>query len=85
VTYSYKAQIISISKYLNTKYAEDHFVNIVKSHESNQPNISSTITTAAKVVAELNQSDEKCDTRKEGIQHTKARLVESFKKIVKAK
>jgi hypothetical protein len=47
---------------------------IVKSHESNQPNINSTITTAANVAAELNQSDEKCETRKDGIQYTKARL-----------
>ena len=46
---TYKAEIINIAEYLNTKYIEDQFVNVVKSHESNQPNMNSTITTAAKV------------------------------------
>jgi len=36
---TYKAEIINNAEYLNTKYAEDHFVNIVKSHKSNQPNM----------------------------------------------
>jgi hypothetical protein len=39
---TYKAEIINIADYLNTKYAEDQFVNTVKSHESNQPNVNST-------------------------------------------
>jgi hypothetical protein len=33
------ADIINIAEYLNTKYAEDHFVNIVRSHKRIQPNI----------------------------------------------
>jgi hypothetical protein len=36
---AYKAEIINIAKYLNTKYKEDQFVNIVKNHESMQPNM----------------------------------------------
>jgi hypothetical protein len=52
---TYKAEIINIAEYLNTKYKEDEFVNIVESHESSQPNMNSTIKTAAKVVKELNQ------------------------------
>jgi hypothetical protein len=36
---TYKAEIINIGKYLNTKYKADKFVNIFKSHDSNQPNI----------------------------------------------
>ena len=51
---TYKAEIMYIAEYLSTKYIEDQFVNIVKSHESNQPNINSTTKMAAKV-AELNQ------------------------------
>ena len=44
---TYKTEIINIAEYLDTKYAEDQFVNIVKSHESNQPNMNSTIKVAA--------------------------------------
>ena len=36
---TYKAEIINTAEYLNTKYIEDQFVNTVKSHESNQPNM----------------------------------------------
>jgi hypothetical protein len=75
----YKAETINIAEYLNTKY-KDQFVNIVKSHKSNQPNMNSTIKTAAKVAEELRQSNENSDTKKEGVQHTKARLGESLKK-----
>jgi len=28
----YKAEVISFTEYLSTKYAEDQFVNIVRSH-----------------------------------------------------
>ena len=54
-TYEYKAEIINIAEYLNTKYNEDQFVNIVKSQEINQPNMNLRIKTAAKVVEELNK------------------------------
>ena len=42
--------------------------------------MSSTIKVAAKVVEELNHSNENSDTKKEGIQHIKAKLGESLKK-----
>jgi len=38
---AYKAEIINIAEHLNTNYKEDQFVNIVKSHESTQPNMNS--------------------------------------------
>jgi hypothetical protein len=49
---TYKADIISTAEYLNAKYTEDRCVNIVKSHEINQPNMNSTIKVATKVVGE---------------------------------
>jgi hypothetical protein len=61
---AYKEQIINNAEYLNTKYAEDQFVNIFKSHEINQPNMNSRIKTAAEVAEKLNQLNEKCDTKK---------------------
>jgi hypothetical protein len=36
---AYKAEIINIAEYLNTNYKEDQFVNIVRNHESTQPNV----------------------------------------------
>jgi len=45
---AYKAEIINIAEYLNTNYKEDQFVNIVKSQESTQPNMNSTIKTETK-------------------------------------
>jgi hypothetical protein len=39
----YKAEIINIAEYINTKYKEDQFVNIVKVHESTQPNMNSIL------------------------------------------
>jgi hypothetical protein len=61
---TYKAEIINVAEYLNPKCKEDQFVNIVKSHASNQPNINSTIKTAVKVVEELSQSNENSGTKK---------------------
>ena len=52
---TYKAEIISIAEYLSIKYAEDQFVNIVRSHDSNQPNMNSTIKAVAKVTEACNQ------------------------------
>jgi hypothetical protein len=49
---AYKAEIINIAEYLNTNYKDDQFINTVKSHESTQPNMNSTIKTAAKRTAE---------------------------------
>ena len=66
---------------LHTNYKEDLFVNIVKSQESTQPNINSIIKTAAEITEELSQPNEKSDAKQDGIQHTKARLGESPKKL----
>jgi hypothetical protein len=65
---------------MNTKYTGDQSTSIVKSHESSQPNMYSTIKVASKVAEELNQSNEKSDTKKEGIPNTKAKLEESLEK-----
>jgi hypothetical protein len=40
---------------------------------------------AEKFAEELNQSNENSDTKKEGIQHIKARLGDSFKKKLESK
>ena len=40
---TYKEEIINITEYLNTKYEEDRFVNIVKIHEGYQTNMNPTI------------------------------------------
>jgi hypothetical protein len=50
---AYKAGIINIAEYLSTNYIEDQFVNIVKNHESTQPNMNSIIKLAAKIIEEL--------------------------------
>jgi S-adenosylmethionine:tRNA-ribosyltransferase-isomerase (queuine synthetase) len=66
--------------YLNTKYKQGQFINTVKSHESNKPNINLTIKTEAKVAEDLDQSNENSAIKKEGIQHTEARLEEPLSK-----
>jgi len=38
-------ELINIAEYLNKEYKEDQFINIVKSHESNQPSMNSTSKT----------------------------------------
>ena len=73
---AYKAQIINIAECLNTNCKDDQLVNIVKSHESTQPNTNSIIKTAAKITEELSQPNEKTDGKRDGIQHTEARLGE---------
>ena len=52
----YKAEIIKIAEYLNTNDKEDQFVNIVKNHESTQPNMNSILKLAAKIIEELSSS-----------------------------
>jgi hypothetical protein len=66
-----KQRILITAEYLNTKYKEDQLVDIVKSHESNQSNLNSTVKGAAKVVEEFSLSNDNSNTKKEGIQHTK--------------
>ena len=63
-----------MKRHLNKNYIEDHFVNIVNSNESNQPNINLTIKAAAKFPEELNLSNEDSNTKKVDIQHTKSKL-----------
>ena len=77
---AYKEEIINMAEYLNINYKEDQFVNIVKRHESTQPNMNSIIKIPAKITEELSQSNEKSEAKQDGIQHTKARLRESLKK-----
>ena len=77
---AYKAEIINIAEYLNTKYKEDQFVNIVKVHESTQPSMNSILRSAAKILEELNQFSEMNDAKQDGMQHTKRRLREFLKK-----
>jgi hypothetical protein len=45
---AYKTEIIHIAEYLNKMYKEDQFVNIIRSHDSKQPNMNSTLKAAAK-------------------------------------
>ena len=47
--------------YLNTNYKEDQFVNIVKNHESIQPNMNSVFKLATKITEELIQPYVKSD------------------------
>jgi hypothetical protein len=61
---TYKTVIICIAEYLKTIYTEDRFVNIVKNHESNQPNINSTIKITAKIAEGLNHSNENSNTKR---------------------
>jgi cell division protein ZapA (FtsZ GTPase activity inhibitor) len=73
-------QIINTAEYLNKKYKENQFVNIIKSHDSNQPTMNLTVRVAVKITDELSQLNKNNDMRQDGIQNTKARLKESLKK-----
>ena len=75
VEVAYKAEIINVVEYFNTNYKEDQFVNIVKNHESLQPNMNSVLKLATKIIEELIQPHVKSDGT-----HTKARLRELLKK-----
>jgi hypothetical protein len=82
---AYKAEIINIAEYLNTKYKEDQFVNIVKNHESTQQHMNSILTSAAKVIEELSQLSGKNGAKQDEMQHTKESLGEVLKKKWKNK
>jgi hypothetical protein len=82
---AYKAEIINIAQYLNTKYKEDQLVNIVKVHESIQPNMNSILKSAAKIIEELSQLNGKNEAKQDEMQHTKGRLGEVLKKKWKNK
>jgi hypothetical protein len=79
------AEIINTAEYLKTNCIEDQFLPTVRSHESNQPNMNSTIKTAAKTIEELSQSNEKRDAKQDGIKHTKPRLEETLKQKMENK
>jgi hypothetical protein len=76
---AYKTEIINIAEHLNKRYKEDQFVYIIRSCDSCQPRMNSTVRTAAKIADELSQSNEKNGMKQDGIQNTKARLAESLK------
>jgi hypothetical protein len=82
---AYKAEIINIAEYLNTKYKEDQFVNIVKNHERTQSNMNSILKLPANIIAELSQLYGKNDAKQDEMQHTKERLGEVLKKKWKNK
>jgi hypothetical protein len=81
---AYKAEIVNIAEYLNTKYKEDQFVNTVKNHESTQSNMNSILKFAAKII-ELSQLNGKNDAKQDEMQHTKERLGVVLKKKWKNK
>ena len=74
---AYRAEIINIAEYLNTNYKEDQFVNIVKNHESTQPNMNLVLKLATNIIEELSKPHVKND----GTQHTKA----SWREVLKEK
>jgi hypothetical protein len=84
---AYKTEIlvINVAEYLNTKYKGGQFVNIVKNHESTQPNMNSIVKTAANITEDLNQPNGKNDAKQDEIQHTKAKFGEVLKKSWKNK
>jgi hypothetical protein len=53
------SEIVNIAEYLNTNCKEDQFVNIVKNHESTQPNMKSELKLATKIIEELRQPQER--------------------------
>jgi hypothetical protein len=85
VEVAYKAEVINTAEYLNTKYKEDQFVNIVKNHESTQSNMNPTLKLAAKIIAELSQLSGKNYAKQDEMQYTKERLGEALKKKWKNK
>jgi hypothetical protein len=78
---AYKAEIINIAIYHNANYKDDPFFNIIKNHESTQPNMNSVLKLATKFIEELSQPHAKSD----GTQHTKERLREVLKEKWKNK
>jgi hypothetical protein len=81
---AYKAEIMNIAEYLNTNYKEDKFVNIVKQHESTQPNMNSIIKLPAKIIEELSQPNEKSDATEWNATH-KGKIGRGFKGKMKKK
>ena len=60
-------------------------INIVKVHESTQPNMNSILKYAAKIIEELSQLNGKNYSKQDKMQHTKGRLGEILKKKWKNK
>ena len=67
--------VINIAEYLNTNYKDGQFVNIVKNHESTQPNMKSVLKLATKIIQELSRPQVKSD----GTIH-KGKIGRSFKR-----
>jgi hypothetical protein len=79
---AYKAEIINIAEYLNTKYKEDQFV---KNHYSTQSNMNSIFKLAAKITEELSQLNGKNDAKQDEMHHIKEILGEVLKEKWKNK
>ena len=56
---AYRAEVHKTAQYLDTYDKESTFINIVKSHANNQPNMNLTFKTLVKVVQEFNQTKDK--------------------------
>jgi tetrahydromethanopterin S-methyltransferase subunit F len=82
---AYKAEIINIAEYINIKYKEDHFVYIVKVHESTQPNMNSVLKSTINIIEKLSQLNGMNDAKQDGMQSTKGKLREIGKKKWKNK
>jgi hypothetical protein len=52
---AYETEKINIAEYFNKRYKEDQFVNIIRSHDSSQPHMNSTVKAAAKIMYESSQ------------------------------
>jgi len=80
-----KVALVNNNNNNNMKYKEYQFVNIIKVHESTQPNMNSILKSAAKISEELNQLSGMNDAKQDGMQHMKGRLGEVLKKKWKNK
>ena len=64
---------------------EDQFVNIVKVHESTQPNMNSILISAAKIIVEWNQLNGKKDAKTGWNATHEGKIGRSFKEEVENK
>jgi hypothetical protein len=66
---------------MKAEYTEDQLINIVVNHESNKPNMNSTIKKVAEIREEINKPTESSDTKKEGVQTHESTIRQSLKKM----
>jgi hypothetical protein len=64
---TYKAEMINIADYVNTKCIDYQFLNIIKSQESSETNMNSTIKVAESVAEKLKELNENSGTKNESI------------------